>query len=272
MPIRFLVHTTGSDAHATKHPAWVRGYKVKEGSRMLDTKMRGELGMVTSGGFERILLVEDHALFADSIKAAMRRRSGTETAHAGTISDAREMVAAFDPELILIDLTLPDGSGVDFGRELAASDPTKMIVAVSGTDDPGTPERVRRAGFHGFLRKGSSLDDFMDALERLSRGSKVFASPGAWGPRKAPSTEQRQAEFMAAQLTTREIDVLELLVAGAASEEISHALVISTNTVRSHIQSILCKLQVHSRLEAAAFAVKYGVIPTHSHLERRRGA
>ncbi|MFP5299012.1 MAG: LuxR C-terminal-related transcriptional regulator [Actinomycetota bacterium] len=224
-------------------------------------------------GFERILLIEDHALFADSIKAAIRKRSGVEAAHAQSITDAREMIDDFDPELILIDLSLPDGSGVDYGREISASDPTKIVVAVSGTDDTSAPDRVRRAGFHGFLRKGSSLDDFLDALGRLSRGTKVFASPGSWGPRTAPTNEQKHAEFMAAQLTSREIDVLEMLVAGSASEEISRGLAISTNTVRSHIQSILCKLQVHSRLEAAAFAVKYGVVPTrHAHLERRRGA
>jgi two-component system nitrate/nitrite response regulator NarL len=119
-------------------------------------------------------------------------------------------------------------------------------------------QEALRSGFAGYLTKNSEPEQFKRALERVADGQVVFqhrlrAAPGG-------DPEASGADLLAKQLTAREVEVLQLLAEGASSTEISGQLSVSPNTVRTHVQGILTKLQVHSRLEAAAFAVRHGLV------------
>lgn len=157
-----------------------------------------------------------------------------------------------------MDIGLPDRSGFAVGRDILAEHPAiKMVVVTSLEDDQAVREAVR-SGFHGYLTKHTKLSQFVGAIETAVNGQMVLPQ----GPvtRRALSRGDQEAELLARQLTPKELEVLGLLAEGANSSEIARGLRISPNTVRTHVQSILAKLQVHSRLEAVAFAARNGLV------------
>jgi DNA-binding NarL/FixJ family response regulator len=131
---------------------------------------------------------------------------------------------------------------------------------VTALSDPQLLREAIKAGFHGFITKDTPMDRFVDAIRAAMSGQVVVPQRLAARAAGAQSVEERDASMLSAQLTPRELEVLAMLVEGARGEEIGSKLSISPNTVRTHIQNILMKLQVHSRLEAAAFAVRYGLV------------
>ena len=117
-----------------------------------------------------------------------------------------------------------------------------------------------RLGFIGYITKDVSLSQFITSIEAALNGQSVIPHRTARSVAGAVSPEEENAALRIRQLTARERDVLTLLVRGTNSGAIARELSVSINTVRSHVQNILAKLQVHSRLEAAAFAVRYGAV------------
>jgi two-component system, NarL family, nitrate/nitrite response regulator NarL len=159
-----------------------------------------------------------------------------------------------------VDLGLPDVDGIEVGRSILGELPGAKVLAVTASTDTRTMRRVMGAGFHGYVTKDISLAQFVAAINAAIEGQTVV-------PNRLPSTTagsitdaQRHAQFVSEQLSPREREVLTLLVDGATSPQIAERLALSPNTVRTHIQSIMSKLQVHSRLEAATFAVKNGIV------------
>jgi len=163
------------------------------------------------------------------------------------------------PDMVLLDLGLPDGSGLELGKEIIEELPETKVVAVTALDDDKTVLEAFKAGFHGYLTKQMGTDPFTQALRSVEDGQTVFPQRKIMR-RRGPTGE----ELLAEQLTTREIEVLQLLTEGASSDHMAEQLSVSPNTVRTHIQGILSKLQVHSRLEAAAFAVRAGLVKPRS--------
>jgi two-component system nitrate/nitrite response regulator NarL len=149
---------------------------------------------------------------------------------------------------------LPDGSGLELGRHPggAARDEGRAVTAL---EDEGPVQDAFKAGFHGYLTKQTETERFEHVLRSIEDGQSVF-------PQRqfGRNRERSGAELLADQLTTREVEVLQLLAEGATSAQMAEKLDVSPNTVRTHVQGILSKLQVHSRLEAAAFAVRHGLV------------
>jgi two-component system nitrate/nitrite response regulator NarL len=130
-------------------------------------------------------------------------------------------------------------------------------VVLTALDDHPTVLRAIQAGFHGYLTKGTPVSSFMSAIRSVLDGQQVFPNVSRNG--RSRGGAERDARMLAEQLTAREREVLSLLVQGVSGNRLSKRLGVSPNTVRTHVQSILTKLQVHSRLEAATFAVRHGV-------------
>jgi len=178
---------------------------------------------------------------------------------ANTVGAVRAVVDRTRPDLVLMDLNLPDGSGLDAGRELASSYPDLKVVALTADPDPAGPARVRLAGFHAFLSKDLHVTVLArSVIDLLGRGTTVVRPRAAQIGQIGPAPDG--AGFVAPQLTKRESEVLQLLSAGRTSKEMARALGISRHTVRTHVHSILQKLQVHSRLEAVALAARSGLL------------
>jgi DNA-binding NarL/FixJ family response regulator len=216
----------------------------------------------------RILIIDDHRLFAEAVRTALSGNGLEILPVASTGREGVEAARSQRPDLVLVDLVLPDTSGIDVGRRILQDCPEARVMAVTGLNDTGILQQVMRAGFHGYLTKDSPIALLVESIHAVANGQMVIPHRLAAGAAGDKTSAERDAELLAKQLTPRERSVLILLVEGSASEEIALRMSISPNTVRTHIQNILTKLQVHSRLEAAAFAVRYGLVDVRR--ERRR--
>ena len=159
------------------------------------------------------------------------------------------------PDLVLMDIALPDQSGLIAGKRILDAWPEAKILALTALSERLVAEEALRIGFRGYLTKDIPISQLLNTVRAVIDEQLVV--PHRLGPASRQSAEHEGAELLAAQLTLREREVLALLVGGASGREISEELGISRNTVRTHVQSILTKLQVHSRLEAATFAVRH---------------
>ena len=177
--------------------------------------------------------------------------------------DAMSAVREHRPDLVLMDVGLPGSNGIALGRAILEEAPDTKVVALTALEDENAVQDALRSGFHGYLTKNCEPDTFRRALESVSDGQVVFPHYLAKQVGSGDG-EASDAELLARQLTPREIEVLQLLAEGAASRDIADRLAVSPNTVRTHVQGILTKLQVHSRLEAAAFAVRHALVTVRS--------
>jgi DNA-binding NarL/FixJ family response regulator len=208
----------------------------------------------------RVLIVDDHALFSEALGPLLAQNGMEVLGIAGSGAKALEALRLHDPDVVLVDLGLPDMPGLELGREILDERPGIKIVAVTGMDHARVAREVLRAGFHGFLTKDTPLPQFIKSVKAVLEG-QVIKLPRREAVRSpVGDKEQRDAALLAGQLTPRELEVLEILVRGGSNAEIARELGLSPNTVRTHVQSILTKLQVRSRLEAAAFAVRFGIV------------
>jgi two-component system nitrate/nitrite response regulator NarL len=176
-------------------------------------------------------------------------------------STAVEAIAIADrerPDIILMDIGLPDQSGLAAGRAILEGWPDAKILALTALNDRAVLEEAMRIGFRGYLTKETAVETFVNAIHAVIDGRSV---PTHVASRRGNGSLRRgDVTLMAEQLSSREREVLELLVRGASGAVVAERLGISRNTVRTHVQGILTKLQVHSRLEAATFAVKHAIV------------
>jgi two-component system, NarL family, nitrate/nitrite response regulator NarL len=211
----------------------------------------------------RVLIVDDHLLFAEAIGLTLSSMGMTVV---GIVTRAKEALGAareHRPDLVLVDIGLPDQSGIALGKEILEELPDMKVVALTAREDAQAVREALRMGFHGYLTKRIEPEQFRRSLESVLAGQAVF--PHGLARRAAQtSIDGSDGELLAKQLTAREIEVLQLLAEGASSREIADRLSVSPNTVRTHVQGILSKLQVHSRLGAAAYAVRHDLVKIRS--------
>jgi two-component system, NarL family, nitrate/nitrite response regulator NarL len=208
----------------------------------------------------KVLIVDDHALFAESLRILLERHGMEVLGIAESASKALEAVRDHRPDVVLLDLGLPDRPGLILGRQILEQLPDAKVVAVTSLDDSRIARDVMASGLHGYLSKTTSFSQFIRAVRGVMNGQTVVVGRRErvghrWSPR-----EEHNAAFLAGQLTARELEVLEILVQGGSNSAVARELGLSPNTVRTHVQSILSKLQVKSRLEAAAFAVRFDIV------------
>ena len=203
---------------------------------------------------QRVLIVDDHLLFAEAIRSALEAAGVIVAGVSGTAEDAVTSALRERPDLVLMDVALPDQSGLLAGKRILQEWPEAKILALTAVEERRVAEEALRIGFRGYLTKHTPVGQFVNSVSAILDGQLIV--PHRLGPATRQAAEHQDAELLAAHLTPREREVLTLLARGANGREIAAELGISRNTVRTHVQSILSKLQVHSRLEAATFAVR----------------
>jgi two-component system nitrate/nitrite response regulator NarL len=223
-------------------------------------------GRRSQGGI-RVLIVDDHKLFAEAIRWSLERRGMDVVGLAGTAAEALTNVEHWKPEVVLVDLGLPGEDGLSLGRKILKRHPGTKVLAVTALTDPQTIAETVREGFHGYLTKDAPVSQLVSSVQAALNGHVVLPERVAAVVEGRPRAEQ-EATLLAQQLTDRERQLLTLLVEGRNNKEIAASLAISPNTVRTHVQSILTKLQVHSRLEAATYAVRYGLVKVRGKRQR----
>jgi two-component system nitrate/nitrite response regulator NarL len=179
---------------------------------------------------------------------------------------ARALAAAARPDVVLLDLGLRGGRALALGEQLLSAAPGAKVVAITPLQDPAIVSDAMRVGLHGLVTQQTPLADLLSGVQAVLGGEVVL--PHRLAPDGVRSGHDPTAALLASQLTNRERHILALLAEGRSGQEIARRLSISPNTVRTHVQSILTKLQVHSRLEAVAFAVRHEIVESPRSLGR----
>jgi DNA-binding NarL/FixJ family response regulator len=210
-------------------------------------------------------------MLAESMASVLRDNGVAVVAFASTGREA--MIAANQerPSLVLMDIGLPDMDGIDAGRDIMEQLPGTRLVAVTGLESGDVVRRAMQNGFHGYLHKNAPSSELIKTIRLVASGQAVIPQDAARRLAIRATEPSAPGALAASRLTKRELDVLTLLVEGADTRHIAERLFVSRNTVRTHVQNILSKLQVHSRLEAATYAVRLGLLQPPTRERRDAG-
>jgi DNA-binding NarL/FixJ family response regulator len=206
----------------------------------------------------RAVVVEDHPVYRDGLELALGQSPDIElVGSAGTLLEAHELMRSHEVDVVLLDVGLPDGSGLDLISTLRARRSETAIVVLTMNDDPEVILSAVRAGARGYLLKGAGRDEIVDGVRRAASGGAVFNKGAADVVIQAVHADPAPAAR--AGLTLREIDVLRLVADGLGNAVIAQRLGVSAKTVRNQVSAILTKLGVPDRLAAGEWARSSGL-------------
>jgi two-component system, NarL family, response regulator DevR len=206
----------------------------------------------------RLLVVDDHEVVRQGLVSLLDRRSGFEVvAQAGSVSESIAMAARYEPDLVIMDVRLPDGSGIEACREIRAARPETRVIMLTSYPDEEAVLSAIIAGASGYLLKQIRGRDLVSALEAVGRGESLLDSAVT---EKVLERVRRVASGAAtdelAELTTQERKILLLVAEGKTNKEIAGDVFLSDKTVKNYVSSILSKLNLQRRTQAAAFVAK----------------
>ena len=204
----------------------------------------------------KILIADDHSLFRDGLRSLLAAQGHEVVGEARNGIEAIALAHETVPDLVLMDVSMPDLDGISATRQLTRELPDVKVVILTASEDDANLFEAIKAGAHGYLVKNLEADDFFALLDRANRGEPALTPAFA---RKllqefAKPARQEPAEE---ELTARERDVLELMVEGVTSNrKLAKRLDLSENTVKFHIRNILEKLRLHDRAQVVGYALR----------------
>ena len=210
----------------------------------------------------RVLIADDHALFRDGLRSLLEAHGIDVVAEARNGREAVELARIHRPDVVLMDLAMPELDGLGATRLLTAELPEIAVVVLTASEDDEDLFEAVKSGAQGFLPKDLEASRFFELLEGVTRGEPALTPAlarkvlGAFArPDPKPAASDPDA------LTDREREVLELLVAGVTSNrELADRLFVSENTVKYHLRNILQKLHLQNRAQVIAYAVRHGLV------------
>ena len=211
----------------------------------------------------RILLVDDHALFRKGLRALLSDQGNLQVVgEAGDGLEALEKARALMPDLILMDIGMPECDGVEATRRIKKEMPRTIVVMLTVSDAEESLFEAIKSGAQGYLLKNLKPDALFEMLEGVSRGEGPISGRMAAKILEEFSLQARPQSPTAITLdglTAREVEVLKLVAEGATNREIASSLFIAENTVRNHLKNILVKLHLRNRTQAAVYAAHKGL-------------
>jgi two-component system response regulator DevR len=205
----------------------------------------------------RVLIVEDHRVVAEGLAALINHQGDmTVVGSVGTVAETTEAAAALDPDVVLLDFRLPDGSGPDAAAAIRAVRPAAKMIFLTREDTELARFAAIQSGASAFIHKSRAGSDVVGAIRDVARG-KMLITPRTIATLLA---KRREIDAQLDRLTPREKDVLRLMAEGYPSRAIAAELGISYTTVRTHIRGLGSKLAVHSKLEAIVKARELGLV------------
>jgi DNA-binding NarL/FixJ family response regulator len=212
----------------------------------------------------RILLADDHPIFRYGLRAVLASDPETElVGEAGSGEEAVELTRRLQPDVILMDITMPGLNGVEATRRILAELPGTNILIVTMYDDSASVLAALRAGARGYLIKGADREEMLRAVRAAAAGQTVL-SPAAADHLTTQIATPRPGRQLFPELTAREHDILRLMAAGYTNPAIAERSGLSAKTVRNYISTILAKLNAASRAEAITRARAAGMGGTRS--------
>jgi DNA-binding NarL/FixJ family response regulator len=213
-----------------------------------------------------ILIADDHALFRDSLRSLLEARGLNVVGEARNGREAVEQARRLQPDIVLMDLSMPELDGLAATRLISAEQPGVKVVILTASDEDSKLFEAIKSGAQGYLLKNLESDEFFALLEGIGRGEPGLTPALA---RKLLLEFARPAQPAAAPahdpdaLTDREREVLELLVEGVTSNrKLARQLGVSENTIKFHVRNILDKLHLHNRAQVVSYAIRNKIVET----------
>jgi DNA-binding NarL/FixJ family response regulator len=210
----------------------------------------------------RVMVVDDHPMWREGVSRDLAAAGYDVVAATGEGRQAVRIAAAARPEVVVLDLRLPDISGVEVIQGLLEAVPGVRVLMLSASGEQQGVLDAVKAGASGYLLKSAALGEFLDAVARTAAGDTVF-TPGlaglVLGEFRRLAVEPPVADGSTPKLTDRETEVLRLVAKGLSYRQIAERLVLSHRTVQNHVQNTLGKLQLHNRVELTRYAIEQGL-------------
>jgi DNA-binding NarL/FixJ family response regulator len=214
----------------------------------------------------RVMLVDDHATFREPLAMMLGWEPDLEVvAQAGSLARAREVLETENPaiDVAVVDLDLPDGSGVDLMKELHEGSPGTKLLVLSSHSEQWRLAGAVEAGAAGLMHKSAGPAEVVGAIRRLYSGEQLLSQNEVIEALRFITRERTrndEARRMIEKLTSRELEIIQGLAEGLSDREMAEKLSVVPGTIRAHLTSILTKLEVDSRLQVLLFAVRYGLV------------
>jgi DNA-binding NarL/FixJ family response regulator len=208
----------------------------------------------------RVAIVDDHPMFRMGLAVAIGEMEGIELAGEAERADqVSDLVAGSSPDVVLLDVRLPDGNGLDLNRWLRDHHPAVKVIMLTMSEEHETVVTALRDGARGYIVKGASADTVESAIRLAAAGAVPVDSTVMAELIDGDHTGARQDGRPFKQLTDRELEVLELIASGLDNTSIARQLYVNPKTVRNHVSNVFAKLQVRDRSEAIVLARRNGL-------------
>ena len=208
----------------------------------------------------RLLVVDDHEVVRQGLVALLDRRAGFEVvAQAGTVGEAIAEAARFEPDVVIMDVRLPDGSGIEACREIRAARPATRVVMLTSYPDEEAVLSAIIAGASGYLLKQVRGRDLVAAIESVGRGDSLLDPAVTEKVLQRVRMAATGGANELADLTPQERRILLLVAEGKTNKEVAAEVFLSDKTVKNYVSSILSKLNLQRRTQAAAFVAKHHI-------------
>ncbi|MBX5473996.1 MAG: response regulator transcription factor [Thermoleophilia bacterium] len=211
----------------------------------------------------RVVLVDDHDLFRTGLRNLLEEQGLLVVGEAASGAEAVRIVSELTPDVVVMDLNMPEMGGIEATRHITATAPLTRVLMLTISDQDSDVMDAILAGACGYLLKDASIQDLILGIRAAARGESLISPTIAarlLQRVRATTAQPHIAEVIRAELSEREIEVLKLIANGKDNALIAAELHISPKTVKNHISNILMKLQIDNRIQAAVYAVRSGIV------------
>ena len=215
--------------------------------------IRGHRGLTL-----KVLLADDHAILRDGLRAILEAEGFVVTGEAVTGREAIALALSTRPDVVVMDVSMPELNGIDAARHIVAELPATKVVGLSMHSDRRYVMAMFSAGASGYLLKDSASEELIAAIRAVARGQK-YVSPAIAALVLGANVDASSPRAASKPLTTREREVLQLIAEGSSSKEVAARLDISVPTVETHRRKIMAKLELRSIAELTKFAIREGL-------------
>ena len=202
----------------------------------------------------RLVLIEDHQALREGLVLLLEREGCDVVGSTGTAAEGRRLVETLAPDVALVDIRLGEDDGIELTRSLVRADPGRRVVLYTGSSDEELLFSGLDSGASGYALKDGSPRELVGALARVAAGGDYV------DPRLRPALLSRRATERLPSLSDRQREILDLLAQGLTGEAVAERLVLSTETVKTHIRNAMSKLEATTRVHAIAIALREGFI------------